>query len=298
MLFSEMFLSISNFFYKKMKKVEFYFRFLRNNKYFPDFKKPKTYNEKVNFRKENPQNKLFSICSDKIRVKDYVSRKVGDEIIIPSYYVGRNINKKIVLDVLHKYKSCVLKANHNSGHVYFFDEETDEEFIEHAILNIKEQLQKDFGKRFNEPWYSEIERGVLLEKRLYSGAIDEPIKDYKFYMFKQPCGNFKFIVGVFFDRGKNISASYFDEELNYLALSFDFANIYTSLEKPKNYAQMVEVAKKLAEPFSHVRVDLYNINGKIYFGELTFADGSGIAPFGSYQQDLWFGNLWHGDPGS
>src|SRR5699024_7672220 len=102
-------------------------------------KNPKTYNEKVNFRKNNPRNNFFVVCSDKIKVKEYVAEKVGNKIIIPSYYVGDNIDKETVLNVLYEYKSCVLKANHNSGHVYFFDEETNEEFIEYAISNIKEQ---------------------------------------------------------------------------------------------------------------------------------------------------------------
>ena len=59
---------------------------------------------------------------------------------------------------------------------------------------------------------------------------------------------------------------------------------------------MVEIARRLASPFSYVRVDLYNVDGRVYFGELTFANGGGASAFSAYSYDLWLGKLWQGDP--
>lgn len=72
--------------------------------------------------------------------------------------------------------------------------------------------------------------------------------------------------------------------------------IRSYVQRPENYEKMVEIAKILAEPFSYVRVDLYNVSGAIYFGEMTFAHESGGGEFTSKGYDLWMGNLWQGDP--
>jgi hypothetical protein len=70
----------------------------------------------------------------------------------------------------------------------------------------------------------------------------------------------------------------------------------TTIEKPENYEKMISMAKQLAYPFSNARVDLYNVDGKILFGEVTFAPGSGRGRFSSIVYDRWMGQLWMGDP--
>lgn len=275
----------------------FWWQFVRNNHYFPDFKNPKTYNEKVNCRKREPKNPLFSICSDKIRAKEYVTEKIGPEIIIPNYYVGENIDFETLKRIIKEKGDCLLKANHNSGPVHLLTTGSSDEEIHFSVKDIQRQLNVDFGKRVNEPWYSNIKRGVLVERRLPPEKGESDIRDYKFHIFKQKDGSFKAFCAIDFDRGLNHSRSFFDQEFNWLNLSTYKPNIFTSIEKPKNYALMLSHATNLAQPFSYARVDFYNINGNIYFGEITFAPGSGLLDkFQSKKHDLWMGNLWQEDP--
>ena len=279
-----------------LRRWWFWLNFVKNNRYIPNFKNPKTYNEKINHRKNDPKHELFSICADKIAAKDYVAEQISPDIIIPNYYVGDDISFEKMKSILDEKGDCLLKANHNSGPVYLLTTQSTDKEIKHAVDDVNHQLTIDFGKYSNETWYSDIKPGVLVEKRLFPEEGESDVKDYKFHVFKQSDGSVKVVLGVYFDRGINTTASFFDEELNYLPFSYNFCSVKTKIKIPDNYSAMLEMAKKLAEPFSYVRVDFYNIHGQIFFGELTFADGSGGAPFSFYQYDLWMGNLWQGDP--
>lgn len=274
----------------------FWLNFVKKNKYIPDFKNPETYNEKINLRKRDPCNPLFSNCADKIKAKEYVAEIISPDIIIPNYYVGEKITFEEIKAILSEYGDCLLKANHNSGPVHLLTTESTDEEIQAAVENTLEQLKDDFGKRLNEPWYSEIKRGVLVEKRLNPEPGDTDIRDYKFHVFKQEDGSYKIILEVHFDSSWNHNISYFTQDLEWLPITVELPNIYTKIDMPLNYEKMLDHAKKLAEPFTYVRVDFYNVAGAIYFGEMTFAKTSGTAIFMHRMYDLWLGNLWQGDP--
>ncbi|WP_312478918.1 ATP-grasp fold amidoligase family protein [Stutzerimonas nitrititolerans] len=279
-----------------LRKIWFWIRFIKNNRYIPDFKNPKTYNEKINFRKRDPRNPLFSICADKVKAKEYVSDRISSEIIIPSYYVGDSIDLDQMKAIIAEYGDCFLKANHNSGAVYLLTTSSTESEIQAAVDSVSEQLKDDFGLLVNEPWYSNIQRKVLVEMRLRPSPGEVDIRDYKFHVFKQLDGGFKIILEVHYDQKWNHNISYFTEDLKWLPITIEYPNIVTQVEAPANYGVMLEYARKLAEPFSYVRVDFYNVNGAIYFGELTFAKTSGAAVFINRMYDLWLGNFWQGDP--
>jgi len=279
-----------------LRKWWFLFRFVKNNRYIPDFKCPKTYNEKINFRKNNPKHGLFSICSDKISAKEWVAGRIGEEYIIPNYFIGDSITPKIIKEIISDKGDCLLKANHNSGPVYFLTTGSSDSEIEAACMDINDQLTVDFGELSNEPWYSEIKPRVLVEKCLAPEDGENNVRDYKFHVFKQKDGGFKIILEVHFEQGVNHTISYFDSELNWLPITVEYPNIVTKIKEPVNYELMLEKAKELASDFSYVRVDFYNVKGQIYFGELTFAKTSGGAIFMHKMYDLWMGNLWQGDP--
>lgn len=279
-----------------LRRGWFLVQFVIKNQYIPNFKNPKTYNEKINFRKNDPQNALFSMCSDKIKAKEYVADKISPEIIIPNYYVGGSISFEQMKLIIEKEGDCFLKANHNSGPVYLLTSKSSDQEIDDAIVDVNNQLKVDFGKLQNECWYSDIKPAVLVEKRLQPEKGEGDIKDYKFHVFKQNDGTYKILLEVHFEQLTNHSISYFDEHLNWLPLTIEYPNIVTVLKKPKNYELMVEYAKRLADPFSYVRVDFYNVQGDIYFGELTFAKTGGAGVFLNKMYDLWLGNFWQGDP--
>lgn len=272
-------------------------RFVKLNGYIPSVKNPKTYNEKVLYRKKKPENPLFSICSDKVRVKEYVADKLSQNVVIPTYYSGDTISAVQLKEIIKENGSCVLKASHNSGHVYILSERCPDEKIKHAVEDVCHQLTLDFGKRVNEPWYSSIKPKVLVEQRLQPEAGESDMRDYKFHVFKQLDGSQKLLCAIDFDRATNHSRSFFDESFNWLNLLVSRPSIKTAIQRPENYEIMCSMAKQLAEPFSYVRVDFYNVNGSIYFGEMTFAPGSGyISKFQSKDYDLWMGRLWQLTP--
>lgn len=103
------------------------------------------------------------------------------------------------------------------------------------------------------------------------------------------------IVHVDFERHREHCRTYFDVEFNFIPLQVEFPVGSMVLPKPENYEVMIELVKKLAIPFSYVRVDLYNLNGNIYFGELTFAPGSGTSKFTPKEKNLWLGEHWVDD---
>lgn len=279
-----------------LRRWWFWVNFVKKNKYIPNFKSPKTYNEKINLRKNDPRNPLFSICSDKIRAKEYVAEKISLDIIIPNYYVGESITFEQMKGIIAEHGDCLLKANHNSGPVHMLTSESSDAEIKAAVDSTLEQLTVDFGKLSNEPWYSEMKRGVLVEKRLDPEPGETDIRDYKFHVFKQNDDTYKIILEVHFDSSWNHNISYFTQDLEWLPITVELPNLCTKIDMPLNYEKMLDYAKKLAEPFTYVRVDFYNVSGAIYFGEMTFAKTSGAAIFIHKMYDLWLGNLWQGDP--
>ncbi|EMW9160914.1 glycosyltransferase [Vibrio cholerae] len=286
-------------FFKKsllVRRLHFWILFVYRNKYIPNFNKPQTYNEKINFRKKHANNPLFHICSDKIAAKDYVAKEIGEKYIIPTLYTGSSVTVEIVRKILNKHGDCLLKANHNSGPVHLLTVSMSDADLKLACDDVNHQLSVDYGLYVNEPWYSHIKPQILIEKRIYPENGDKDLKDYKFHVFKQKDGSVKVLLHIDFDRSWNHSRSFFDEDLNWLPFSSFVPSVYSSIEIPQGYNRMLELAKLLAEPFSYVRVDFYNVSGDIYFGELTFAPGSGTSPFTSPEYDLWMGKLWQCDP--
>lgn len=276
----------------------FFFRlaFIRNNRYIPNFKMPITYNEKVNYRKFNSTHPLFSICSDKIKVKDWVGNLGYKDILIETLFIGKSIDVNKVKDLVNAYGDVLIKANHNSGPVFLITVNTTDEVIAQACYSINLQLEDDYGKLKNEPWYSDIRPQVLVEKRIFPEKNEADLKDYKFHVFQQKNGAPKILLHIDFDRSNNHHRSFFDESGQWLPFSMKYPSLTTEIVKPNNFDRMLDIAKKLAEPFSYVRVDLYNVNGDIYFGELTFAHGSGAEKFTSPIYDRWLGELWECDP--
>lgn len=213
--------------------------FVRRNKYWPNFKSPKTYNEKINYRKNNARHDLFSVCSDKIAAKDWVAEKIGKEYVIPNYFVGELIESETIKKIIAQEGGCLLKANHNSGPVKLLTEESSDAEIDAACNDVNQQLKHDFGERVNEPWYSKIRPRILVEKRLHPEKGESNIRDYKFHVFRKNDSDFEIFVAIDFDRGQNHSRSFFDSDFNYMNLSTYVPSVITKISKPKNYDLML-----------------------------------------------------------
>lgn len=244
-------------------------------------KEPETFNQKIQFRKLYDNNPLYSICADKYRVREYVKEKIGEEYLIPLYLVTDKLTEE-QWDKLPN--SFVAKANHNSGPVQIVKDKSkvDKKKI---IKELNNQLEIDYGIISMEKFYSNIPRKIIVEKYL-----KDNIEDYKFN-----CFNNKNNVKIILERvTKACELSNMYEPLTWQKLNFTSGNTIDDKDykKPKKFDEMMKIAKKLSEDFEYVRVDLYNITGKIYCGELTFCESSGFGRFTDESWDYKFGSYW------
>ena len=278
-------------FYSTDEKKEKYIqeKFKENLGYEIDFDKdPITFNQKIQFRKLYDKNPLYSICADKYRVREYVKNKIGEEYLIPLYLVTDKLTEE-QWDKLPN--SFVAKANHNSGNVQIIKDKTKANKKE-IIRELNNQLKLDYGILSMEKYYSDIPRKIIVENLLLD-LKKVFLQDIKIHCFNE--GKKR---RYFFDLcsresiGGEVKSTIYDENWNNLKMTNATLDENEYI-KPKNFNKILDLAKKLSEDFDYVRVDLYNVNEKIYFGELTFCDASGFGKFTDKKWDYKFGSYWN-----
>ncbi|WP_017444389.1 ATP-grasp fold amidoligase family protein [Gayadomonas joobiniege] len=261
-------------------------RFYKKLGYWPNIEQPKTFNEKIQHRKFYAYNNpLYSLCADKYRVREYVTNKIGEQHLIPLLDV---VDKPEQLNLNAYGERFVIKTTHDSGGVFVCRRgkvNTDQLF-----KKLEKHLSRDAGKKRNEHWYSEIQPKIIVEACLLDNAGNLP-NDYKFHIFNAS-EKTEYYLQVDYDRGSQHKRSMYDHQRQLTDIGLGKKIYQRSLGEIKNYPLMVELAKSLAADFDYVRVDLYNINGHIYFGELTFAHGSGFRKFSPKKYDCEWGQLW------
>lgn len=254
--------------------------------YLPNLQAPKTFNEKIQHRKINGQSPLFSICADKYAVRQYVKETVGEQFLIPILHHSDTLSES---DFKTIDCDAVVKATHDSGKVYFISP-SDPSNHSQITKNINKSLTFDFGRLNDEPWYSKIPPSVIIEKKLITLSGEIP-PDFKFHVFESN-GITEVIIQIDFDRFINHSRTFYDTQGNKLPISNKYKNNHREFPSDVDLPKMTAIAKKLANGFGYVRVDLYNVDGAIYFGELTFAHESGYGAFSDNNVDLQWGNKW------
>ena len=253
-------------------------------------KQPETFNQKIQFRKLYDNNPLYAICSDKYRVREYVKSKVGEEYLIPLYLV----TDKLTIEQWNKLpNSFVAKANHNSGPVQIVKDKTKVNAQE-IIDELNNQLTIDYGIMSMEKYYSDIPRKIIVEKFL--DGLSKVPDDYKFHCFNHKNSSSKIVLEHIVDRKSDdlgyYRSVYYNENWEKLPFTIESINYKEKYKKPKNFELMLKIVKKLAKDFDYARVDLYNIKGQIYVGEITFCDGSGLAKFEPEEWDGILGSYW------
>lgn len=248
-----------------------------------DWENPKKYTEKIQWRKLNSHDERETIYSDKIMVREYVKERIGDKYLIPILGEWESFND---IDFSLLPNSFVLKTNHGSGtniiikDKSLFDKKTSE-------ILINGWLGTDFGYSHGfELHYSGIKRKIFSERNIETQGKD--LQDYKFICFDGKAYYCWVDVDRYGDHRRNI----YDLEWNLQPWKQTYPNTSENLEKPKNWDLMITLAEKLASGFSHVRVDLYNIDGKIYFGEMTFTNGCGYELIYPRKYDFILGDIW------
>lgn len=241
---------------------------------------PQTYNEKLNWIKVNYHDDLMTVCCDKILVKEYVKNLIGEEYIIPTIQVWDNTDEVNFDNLPDRF---VIKCNHNSGKGLIVCKNKNELAIDTCKQKLVEALKEDYFAKFYEWPYKNIKRKILAEQ--YIESDEKGLIDYKFYCFN---GEPKYLL-IASDRTIGVKFDYFDINLNPLPFEQGGKRGHYQIKNIKNYDKMVAIARKLSKGFPHVRVDLYNLEGKILFGELTFFDSAGFGRFKPRQWDYEFG---------
>lgn len=212
-----------------------------------------------------------------------MKEKIGEEYLIPLYLVTDKLTEE-QWDKLPN--SFVAKANHNSGPVQIVKDKSKANKKE-IIRELNNQLKLDYGILSMEKFYSDIPRKIIVEK--YIEHEGDTLEDFKFHILNKKI----FIEHILYRKSDgNIYENFYTEKWECLDLAIG-AKIYKeNIKKPQNMEKLLEIARKLSEEFDYVRVDLYNQNNNIFFGELTFAGDSGYGKFTDKEWDYKFGSYW------
>ncbi len=272
------------------KKNRIRFKYFFKKKYFLNTNRFDSFSEKIQKRKieysirEKP---LYHKLSDKIEVKSYVEKLIGDQYIIKTIdsFSREELIERFDATI---YDNVIIKSNHSSGNVYIIKEPISEQQSNNILKNLLSELEFDYGLYSEEEWYSNINKKIIVEELLLDD-LGNPPNDYKFHVFGK---NKKIYVQVDFDRFTDHNRTIYDEYGNIEKWSIGYKNYFREFPEKKYLADMVYLANILSEGFDYVRIDFYLHNGKIYFGEYTFAHGSGFEKITPQKYDNIIGSNW------
>ena len=267
---------------KTYLKIVYYLRFGRKL----NLKTPKSYTEKLNWLKIHDIHPEYSKFVDKATVKNFVAERLkSQDNIIKTIGVWNSFDE---IDFCALPEQFVLKTTNGGGNegVVIC---TNKSNIDYSRARKKLRLvSSKIYKTSREYVYYNVTPRIIAEEFLK--APNNELSDYKFFCFD---GEPKFLF-VGSDRqveGEDVKFDFFDTDFNYISIINGHSQAKKRPERPKNFEEMLEITRKLSAGFKHVRVDLYNVDGKIYFGELTFFHHAGFVPITPYEWDLKFGEF-------
>ena len=253
-----------------------------------NLKNPRRYTEKLQCYKLNYRNPLMVTCTDKFEVRSYLNDCGFQDMLVNCYGVFDSV-EEINYETLPQ--SFVLKDTLGSGgnsviickDKNTFSFSTAKKQMEEWV---KTPIKKSGGREW--PYYSGKNHRIIIEEYIDSNA-ENGLTDYKFFCFN---GKFEYIY-VLCDRvlGKHVKLGIYNKNLEKLNVyRNDELPLHEEIEFPDNISEMIEKAEKISASFPHARVDMYNENGKILFGEVTFFDGSGYMSYDPDSFDFEIGS--------
>lgn len=259
-----------------------------------NWENPRSYNEKCNWMKLYHRNPQYALLADKIEAKKYVESVLGPGNTFPLIAVYDKV-EDIDFDKLPN--QFVIKANHDSGGLCICKDKSKGIIVrgksdDHRNLSydevrkiLKKSLKTNYYWRNREWPYKNIKRRILVEQFMQQ-SDGSGLNDYKFFCFN---GEPKYVW-----MGTNYTPMHFDvysADWTNQHVEWGYVNAPCDVPPPPGYEQMLEMARKLSKGFPHVRVDFFNIDGKIYVGEFTFYTWAGLTPFKPAEWDQKFGDL-------
>ena len=286
MIFSEL-----KYVYRKVVSPEYELKrmFRKNVGYSLNLDMPRTFNEKIQWLKFNDRNPMYTDMVDKYAVKQYVASKIGNEYIIPTLGIWKHFDD-IDFDVLPV--SFVLKCTHDCGSVILVPNK-DKMDKKAARKKLEKGLEHNYYYSSYEWPYKNVSPMIIAEQFMFDEknkqeGIDD-ITDYKFMCFN---GKVRCTFTCTDRRSDDgLKVTFFDNDWNQMPFERHYSAAKTgSIPKPVNFELMKNLAEKLADGIVFVRVDFYEINNKVYFGEMTFFPGSGMEEFTPVKHDYVLGD--------
>lgn len=260
-------------------------RLFVNNGLSYDIDNPKTFNEKIQWLKIHDVTDLKVKLADKYAVREWVAETLGSEYLIPlvggPWLKGEDINFNELPN------QFVLKANHASGRNLIIKDKNTMN-IDEVVTTVNKWMSTLYGWRGMETQYFPIQRKIIAEK--YIEQMDGNLLDYKIYCHNGEPLYFQMI------GDRNLQThdgrlAFYDTDWKLCDFNTgDYPDYEHELDRPKNISELLDVARILSKNFYYVRVDLYDINGKIYFGEMTFTPGNGFLPWKPSSANIEMGN--------
>ena len=259
------------------------------NGYKLDWDNPLTYCEKLQWLKVYDRKPVYTTMVDKYRAKQWIAERIGEQYIIPTLAVYESVNE-IDLDKLPN--QFVLKCNHDYGSVVICRDKSTFD-IEAARQKLNNALKRDFYLYGREWPYKNVKRCIIAEHYLCEGNSEskevKDLHDYKFYCFN----GVPKVFCITSNRGSvsGLCEDFYDVSGKHLDIRQEgYNNACPHPALPVNLELMVELAHELSKDTYQLRVDFYEVNGKVYMGEVTFFDGAGFCPFNEDKYDRMLGD--------
>ncbi|MCX7513948.1 ATP-grasp fold amidoligase family protein [Frateuria hangzhouensis] len=248
----------------------YHYKYLRIHGQLCRFERPRRFSEKIFHRMRYP-SPLFSQLADKVEVRRYIAGTVGTQFLVPAHLVAEHVTPE-TFDALPE--SFVMKANHSFSQLRIVQDKRDEDPVELARL-ANGWMTSQFSARMREKHYGFIRPRVIFEQALLTNG--RPPADFKFNVFNPGAGQKPYIfIQHMQGRFEYLTQDLYEED--WRPAPFRLLNQKTSgrpAPRPVQLDEMLQIARKLAEPLGYMRVDLYLHQGRIYVGELTLTPGAG-----------------------
>lgn len=269
--------------WKIIDRIEYYRSFGK----LPNIRNPKTFNEKVLYRKRHAclTDSQYALLADKYAVRQYVSDKIGEQYLIPLYAMYPT--PEAFAAEVDQYSNFVLKSNHGAGMVKLIDAVNTEEEKQKLIQEVEHWFEYDFSAKHGEMHYAKIKRCVLIEEKIGEG--NDPLTDYKIHLFRQSNGEVFYILQIIDERKNGVlSRSFYVNNLNEIYSG----HYHLDSNKKETMNTMLELSQELMGDLEYVRMDWYFENGRIYFGEVTLTPASGVGLGYGDELDKLMGSWW------
>ena len=277
-----------------MKRVKYSLRWLPDKAYIKlyfrlrmhkpcDLENHRTYNEKLQWLKLHDRDPRYTDMVDKVEAKKIAASVIGEEHIIPTLGVWNSFDDIGFGKLPERF---VLKCSHDSEGLVIVKDKSRFD-VKAAREKIEAAMRCNFYYIGREWPYKNVKPRILAEEYLEDAACGE-LRDYKFYCFD---GEPRLMFVVSGRAAGDTRVDFYDLDFKHLPITQHYKNADCVLEKPETFDQMVEAARRLSVGLTHIRIDFYEVNGRMYFGEYTFFDNGGFGPFDQPEWDERLGDM-------